>query len=96
MKKYPSVAVAMASFAMAVATMPAAAQVGEDNAPQQYGWQQSGRQLYLYAPGETGRGTVDQLNAPQLTPYPNPITHSGSEENRSEWDPGYAPHAPQD
>ena len=51
-------------------------------------------QLYMYAPGGHASPATPYAAAPDYTPYPNDIARTGTQENRSEWDPSYVPGAP--
>jgi len=48
--------------------------------------------LSMYAPN--GWGSEAAPVSPDYSPYPNPIPRTGTQENRSEWDPTYVPTAP--
>ena len=85
MKKHIPLALTLAAFVM-VGAAPALSQTGYYPAPRYPG------QYYMYAPGYYGYAAVP--TAPDFTPYPNPIPRSGTQANRSQWDPGYVPTAP--
>jgi hypothetical protein len=53
----------------------------------------SHRQLYMYAPGEYASPATPYA-APDYTPYPSELPRTGTQENRSQWDPNYVPGAP--
>jgi hypothetical protein len=82
-----SVPVAVALLAVGIAgSSPALARTIHRSDPPSRG------QLYMYAPGPYAPATP--YAAPDYTPYPNDIAHTGTQENRSEWDPSYVPGAP--
>jgi hypothetical protein len=87
MKK--SIPVALAILAMAVAgSSPALAQTTHRSNPPSH------RQLYMYAPGEFAAPAAPYAAAPDFTPYPSELPRTGTQENRSQWDPSYIPGAP--
>jgi hypothetical protein len=84
MKKYMPIVLAVAAFAT-VGAAPALARTIHSPA-------QSSGQSYMYVPG--GSAATPYVTPSRAEPYPNPIGRSGTQENRSEWDPNYTPGAP--
>jgi hypothetical protein len=89
MRKYLSVALAIVALG-SMGSAPALAQTMYRPAPR------SSQQLYLYAPGYApgAMGSPVAPASPNFTPYPNGEQITGSQANRSEWDPSYVPGAP--
>jgi hypothetical protein len=84
MRKYLPVALALLA-AGGLGVAPALAQTAYRSAPR------PSQQFYMYAPGAMGSVAPD---TPAYEPYPNGAQHTGSQENRAQWDPSYVPGAP--
>lgn len=84
-----SVPVAVALLALGIAgSSPALAQTSHRANPSSH------RQMFMYAPGAYASPVTPYAVAPDYTPYPNDIARTGTQENRSQWDPSYIPGAP--
>jgi hypothetical protein len=84
-----SVPVAVALLALGIAgSSPALAQTSHRADPSSH------RQMYMYAPGEYASPAASYAASPDYTPYPSGLPRTGTQENRSQWDPSYIPGAP--
>ena len=86
MKKLRLVALAIGAIAT-LASAPAMARSVHHQAMQDQ------RPLYMQVPASQAAGSG--YEAAPFAPYPNPVPHTGTQENRAEWDPGYVPTAPE-